>query len=259
MATNQKLIELAYKKLGYGDSTESNTTNDGMDELLLLMGDLEGQGLALGYNFDGEITDESGLDRVFDSAIVSILAFRLAENLRLPTSTSLTAQMNAGINVLYKRTLQNNTWKRPSRMPRGSGNTKWGFDYDRFYGNQFESYVMEREDQYFVTLANSSTYTVNANIRDIALHTLTFSINGTVTDGEIEYIEYVRPDEVTYNRVENSNMLFSAFREIEINDQVESYRFRVINYTGGSFTMTITDKAEFREYPVSPNLTLNIN
>lgn len=253
MATNQKLIELAYKKLGYGDSTESNTTNDGMDELQLLMGDLEGQDIIVGYNFDGDITDETGFDRVFDSAIVAILAFRLAENLRLPISSSLAAQMNAGTNVLYKRTLQNPTWKRPTRMPRGSGSNKFGFAYGRYYSNQANSYIVEREDQYFVTLADSATYTINATVREAGDHTLSFSVNGVISDGEIEYIEYLRPDEVMWQRVDNSNIQLTALKDILISDTVESYRFKVINYTGGAFTLTITDKMDYQAYPVSPN------
>jgi hypothetical protein len=253
MATNQKLIELAYKKLGYGDSTESNATNDGMDELQLLMGDLEGQDIIVGYNFDGDITDETGFDRVFDSAIVSILAFRLAENLRLPISSSLSAQMNAGTNVLYKRTLQNPTWKHPNRMPRGSGSNKFGFSYDRYYNNQANSYIIEREDQYFVTLADAATYTVNAMIRESGDHTLSFSVNGVISDGEIEYIEYLRPDEVTWRKVDDSNILLTSLKDIKISDAIESYRFKVINYTGGAFTLTITDKINYQAYPTSPN------
>lgn len=253
MSTNIKIIELAYRKLGYGDNIEQNTTNNGLDELHLLMGDLEGQNIIIGYNFDGNMTEETGFDRQFDSAIVSVLAFRLSENLRMPTSQSLSSQMSAGMNVLYKQTLQSPTWKRPNRMPRGSGNNRYGFGFDRYYSNQANSYTVEREDQYFVTLVNATTYIVDSIVRDSGKHTLSFSVNGAVTDGTIESIEYLRPNEVTWNTVDDSEMELTALKSIIISDEVESYRFRLSGYSGGSFTLTITDKAEYQAYAESPN------
>lgn len=257
MATNLKIIQLAYKKFGYGDNIESNTTNDGLDELQLLMADLEGQDIVIGYNFDGDTTDETGFDRVFDSCIVAMLAYRLAENLRMPISSSLIAQMSAGMNTLYQKTAQPPTWKRPSRMPRGSGNNHRS-TASRFYSNQSSSYTLEREDQYFVTLANSAIYTINSIIREAGVHTLSFSINAAVTDGIIEAIEYLRPDEVTWRTVDNSEIPFTALKTITIDDAVESYRFKVSGYTGGSFTLTITDKASYQSYVASPNLKLSV-
>ena len=248
MATNNKIVERSYEKIGISGNVEGRLINSGFEEMQNLMYELRGQGTEIGYNNDSDLSDETGFDRKFNSAIIALLAQRLAANLRVPIDPMLAGQVRSGTQLLARETIQNPTWKRPNRFPRGSGNNKRGYQWDRFYSNQAQNYTRTRQDLYQFELSNTAQV-INSVVRDNGKHTLSFSINGAVTDGSLK-IEYRRNDYLEWE--EQATILLTALSDQEISSDIFQYRFTVSGYTGDPWTLSIQDETQYEAFPKSP-------
>lgn len=248
MATNNKIVERAYEKIGISGNVEGRLINSGFEEMQDLMYELRGQGTEIGYANDSELSDDAGFDRKFNSAIIALLAQRLAANLRVPIDPMLAGQIRSGTQLLARETIQNPTWHRPNRFPRGSGNNKRGYQWDHYYTNQAENYTRTRQDAYPFELVNT-VYVINSTVRENGRHKLTFSINGPVTDGQL-LIEYRRNDFIDWEN--QATLDLTALGEQEIFSDIFEYRFTVSGYTGDPWTLTVQDEAQYESFPNSP-------
>lgn len=248
MTTNNKIVERAYEKIGISGNVEGRLINSGFEEMQDLMYELRGQGTEIGYNNNSELSDSAGFDRKFNSAIIALLAQRLAANLRVPIDPMLAGQVRSGTQLLARETIQNPTWKRPNRFPRGSGNNKRGYEWDHYYTNQAENYVKTRQDLYSLGLSNT-VYVINSVVRENAKHTLSFSINGLVSDGSLK-IEYRRNDYQEWEDVTVMNL--TNLVDHEVFSDVKEYRFTITGYTGDPWTLTVQDEAQYETFPRSP-------
>ncbi len=254
MTTNNKIVERAYGKIGLTDNIEGRLVNSGFEELQDLMYELRGNGTEIGYANDSEIGDNVGFDRKFNSAITALLAQRLANNLRVPIDPSLGGQIRTGTQLLARETIQNPTWKRPNRFPRGSGNNKRGYEWSHYYTNQADNYTRTRQDEYQLELVNTA-YVVNSTVRDNGKHTLSFSVNGSVSDGSLK-IEYRRNDYLDWELV--ATMPITNLTEQIVSSDIKEYRFTVSDYTGDPWTLIVQDEAQYETFPKSPQSVQDI-
>ena len=138
MATNQELVDKALAKIGFSGNIEASNISETFAELQDILGEMYGNGLDLSYDFDSTITDETGIDRAYWSAITSILAFRRSESLGIQVSDKLALQASAGAQTIMKGVSPITPWKHPNRMPIGSGNSKRGV-IQRYYNESDET------------------------------------------------------------------------------------------------------------------------
>lgn len=249
MATNKDIVTRALNKIGFGSgSIESQRLTDSFDELVDLMGALEANSTVIGFNWESTLNDETGFDRKFDSAISALLSERLAAVYRMPVDISLQKQISLANQTLARHSVQLNTWKRPNRMPRGSGNHGKPFIWDRYYTNTADSYTKLRSSTFNLELDNT-TAVFQSVVRQSGDHTLSFAINGPVTDGRVK-VEYRKPNLLAW--VEVGTVQLTSLQELEISDSVDSYRLTITGYTGDPWTLTVKDKVRYREFQSSP-------
>lgn len=140
--TKGDIVLLALRRAGIASSAtltqpEPQSVADALDDLELMVAELEGAGILLGYNFapdnaPPDAGDDSGLQAGDINAIAYMLAKQvLIDNLR-PVPDELANAANRSYEVICIRRIHVPQLQRRNDMPVGTGN-KHGSSRERFY------------------------------------------------------------------------------------------------------------------------------
>lgn len=153
MATSRELIKQALAKIGIRSSSglNANLEQEAFEELKNFCAEQEANGVNLLFVGESDIAIESGIDKGNNSAVVSLLAKRMAENMGVTTSAQLEMQAALGAQTLVKNTMVLNANRHSNRMPTGSGNRRRG----RFFHDE-----KQEEDTILVINMNGNNNTV---------------------------------------------------------------------------------------------------
>ena len=163
-AINQAYAEIRISGLTSDQVPEE--TEVALRELDQLMYRWQAIGRDVNYNFpppttgqELRVSNPSDLFGVFDWAIsgtVAQLAKFLVEYYGKDVPPALAGKARAGLNTIMAMTVKLRDVQYPNRMPRGSGNTRFGFEFQRYYhpvyfGREQPEPVLEQQiiDLYF--------------------------------------------------------------------------------------------------------------
>ena len=132
------IIQDAYSQIEVSGLTRKPTPDDVSLALARLEGmgaELEGRNICAGYNLTAvpDPGDEAGIDLQFRQAYASNLALRVLSDFGLTAHPSLVSQASQSMSNMSARTALLRETQYPSRMPRGSGNTRRWQQHSRFY------------------------------------------------------------------------------------------------------------------------------
>lgn len=99
-----------------------------------IMATLSANGVDLGFTKLTNVSDLITIPEGAMDALVSILGLRLWPKYRTPSPTNtIIANARVGETQMYKLGISIGVTEFPSTLPRGSGNTSQGYDYNPFY------------------------------------------------------------------------------------------------------------------------------
>ena len=132
------IIQDCYSQATISGLTRKPTPDDVSLALMRLEGlaaELEGRNICVGYGFTAEPdpNDEAGIDLQFRQAFATNLAMRVVSDFGIQPHPSLVAQASQSMSNMSARTAQVSETQYPSRMPRGSGNTRRRQQHNQFY------------------------------------------------------------------------------------------------------------------------------
>ena len=123
---------------------EASDERIGIKAINRIMATLSANGVDLGFTKLTKINDPITIPEGAMDALVSLLGLRLWPKYRTPNpSLPIISNARNAEKQMYKLGITVGTTEYPSTLPRGSGNTQSGYDYDNFYPNIVDSILAE--------------------------------------------------------------------------------------------------------------------
>jgi len=141
MATKANLAQKALSKIGvtgFDYEVDPEEIKDAIVELEYMMADWDARGIKCGYQFAAdpetvEASQESGLPDIAFRAVTTNLAVAIAPMYGKEASQSVFAAASASLGSLLNAIQFVPATQYGSRMPLGSGNNRWGRNFQRYY------------------------------------------------------------------------------------------------------------------------------
>ena len=139
MWTKGKLVEHAFKKIGFDDDFNITTANrqDALDILDAMMALWSSRGIYVGYALPSSengssVGDDSGLPDTAFEAVYMNLAMRVADEFGKAVPPTMAMQAKQAFDALLSRAVFPAEQQLPDTLPRGAGNKTWlGGGYPR--------------------------------------------------------------------------------------------------------------------------------
>lgn len=125
--TKRKIVEKAFSVFGLDSAfgLPADQLQGGLDSLNAMMGQWDSEGIRLGFNLDGDLESDSGIDVSRVRAVYTNLGVELAASLGREVSSRITGIASQSYERLKALANRQRTMLLPNTVPLGAGRKGW--------------------------------------------------------------------------------------------------------------------------------------